>query len=571
MQKTSELKMHLESSLNRIFQATVDDILDSVERTLSEYQGAIQTIQTENEGLRLLLLQRSPESDHRGLRSPEGCEEEDAEHLSAFNWKSNLFGSTSNMLKVSICSSDNKCLRQRNEGELMESASSTSFFLQTEEREEQPCVNDCSGISVPRKTEPDPEESCALTQSPLNQMEELVKNESSEITGDAFTVEHELHPPSPEHECSESESYKKEGHLFQIKGEVEKLPEGEGFSFTQPVLKCDPKYQGAEQDQRRMVGASTTEKEQEQVMLEQNDSLAVAEGAQVTSTNILDLNGADLSILNQTHSKDKDHSCSIYGKLFRPVSNTSLRKRKHKGERQHCCNICSKAFSTSYRLKVHMRSHTGEKPYACPFCEKCFGYRPGFRQHLQVHTGEKSYSCQLCGRTFGTIQNLRQHDRLHTDKRPFCCAQCGKTFHYRNDLKKHNRIHTGEKPYVCDVCKKSFTQIGGLKIHMRTHTGERPYSCDECGKRFTVGSSLRLHLTTHSEEKAYGCTHCGKRFKRFSHLQRHEMLHTGVKNFSCSQCGKHFADDQYLKRHLKIHESREQKLKTKASRKPTGV
>lgn len=59
--------MCLESSLNRIFQATVNDILDSVERTLSEYQGAIQTIQTENEGLkRLLFAQRSAESDRRG-------------------------------------------------------------------------------------------------------------------------------------------------------------------------------------------------------------------------------------------------------------------------------------------------------------------------------------------------------------------------------------------------------------------------------------------------------------------------------------------------------------------------
>lgn len=62
MDKSSELKLFLESSLNSIFKATVNEILDSVERTLSEYQGAMQRIQSENEGLkRLLFAQKSPE------------------------------------------------------------------------------------------------------------------------------------------------------------------------------------------------------------------------------------------------------------------------------------------------------------------------------------------------------------------------------------------------------------------------------------------------------------------------------------------------------------------------------
>uniref|UniRef100_A0A3B3TFL9 C2H2-type domain-containing protein n=1 Tax=Paramormyrops kingsleyae TaxID=1676925 RepID=A0A3B3TFL9_9TELE len=52
MAKSRNLKAFLESSLNEIFRATVSDILESVEETLSEYQGKIERIETENEDLR---------------------------------------------------------------------------------------------------------------------------------------------------------------------------------------------------------------------------------------------------------------------------------------------------------------------------------------------------------------------------------------------------------------------------------------------------------------------------------------------------------------------------------------
>lgn len=68
MAKTGDLKTFLESSLNEIFKATVSDILDSVDRTLSEYQGTIQRIESENEGLkRLLFAQTSTESAPGGM------------------------------------------------------------------------------------------------------------------------------------------------------------------------------------------------------------------------------------------------------------------------------------------------------------------------------------------------------------------------------------------------------------------------------------------------------------------------------------------------------------------------
>lgn len=68
MAKSSHLKVLLESSLNEIFKATVSDILDSVDRTLSDYQGTIQRMESENEDLkRLLFAQSNPETALRGM------------------------------------------------------------------------------------------------------------------------------------------------------------------------------------------------------------------------------------------------------------------------------------------------------------------------------------------------------------------------------------------------------------------------------------------------------------------------------------------------------------------------
>lgn len=68
MAEPMNLKFLLESSLNEIFKATVSDILDSVDRTLSEYQGTIHRIELENEDLRRQLLSlNGTETAARGM------------------------------------------------------------------------------------------------------------------------------------------------------------------------------------------------------------------------------------------------------------------------------------------------------------------------------------------------------------------------------------------------------------------------------------------------------------------------------------------------------------------------
>ncbi|MEQ2313408.1 hypothetical protein AMECASPLE_001700 [Ameca splendens] len=559
MEKTSDLKMFLESSLNRIFQATVNDILDSVERTLSEYQGTIQAIQTENEGLRrLLFAQRSAESDPRSPLCSDRCEEDATERFSASDWNNHPISSTHTMFKVSICSSDKKGFRKKIESKLKESASPA---LQTDQIEEQSSVSKSSGISVFVKTEPDLEGSGAidLSQPSLNQTVKLVKNESLEVTGDAFT-----------------DGYTQEGHFIKIKEEeeAEELPGSKGDSLSQPELSNELKYQEAELYQRWLEGASMQDVEQGGGTLEQNDSPIAAEGeTQEQSISFLRCStcpktfskAASLNIHIKTHSESKDHSCSICGKHFRRADLLVSHRRTHSGERPFGCDICSKTYAHPSQLRVHRRVHTGERPYACSHCGKRFNENNQLKVHLRTHTGEKPYGCQQCGKTFRNAGNLRMHERIHTGERPYCCAQCGKRFSSLGDLKTHYRIHTGERPYGCELCRKTFSQAGHLKIHMRMHTGERPYGCDECGKKFTVASSLKLHLRTHTGEKEYSCTYCRKSFSRSCHLKRHELVHTKQKVFFCSQCGKTYTDNSSLKKHLKIHASQEETLQSAGS------
>ncbi|KAK5900986.1 hypothetical protein CgunFtcFv8_025900 [Champsocephalus gunnari] len=137
MAKPSDLKMFLESSLNEIFKATVSNILDSVDTTLSEYQGTIHRIESENEGLkRLLLAQRSTESAARDPR-----EQDATERFSSSEWNDYPFGSTQGTFNMSICSSDKKSFRRKQKDKTRENTPSSSFLLQPDHMEETQCVS----------------------------------------------------------------------------------------------------------------------------------------------------------------------------------------------------------------------------------------------------------------------------------------------------------------------------------------------------------------------------------------------------------------------------------------------
>ncbi|KAG9350008.1 hypothetical protein JZ751_026361 [Albula glossodonta] len=117
------------------------------------------------------------------------------------------------------------------------------------------------------------------------------------------------------------------------------------------------------------------------------------------------------------------------------------------------------------------------------------------------HRKERQHSCLQCGKCFSHVSYVKVHQHIHTGERPYSCAWCGKSFTQSGDLRRHERIHTGVKPHHCTWCDKSFTQVGNLKRHLRIHTGERPYCCTRCGKTFYDGGALKNHKRIHMRER----------------------------------------------------------------------
>ncbi|KAM4635064.1 uncharacterized protein ACJ7VT_005702 [Polymixia lowei] len=592
MAKSKDLKVFLESSLNEIFKATVSDILDSVDRTLSEYQGKIQRVETENEDLRRMLFAQK-NADHT-LRDT--SEEDTAQLSSASEWNVSTVTSTQGTFKMSIRSSDKKSSRRKHKDKMRETRGPGSFSLQADQTAE-PCVSDASVSNqtlLSIKTEPDLDGSCAIDLSKpsslLNIVVTPIKSESTDVSYDGRDVYSSLQPsPGPDQDSrasdgevrvtivsdSHMEASEDEDRQFiksedeEANGRLQYGEDGEGFpkaefSSEEHLLSYYPE---SEMDPAGMSGEALMP---EDMKHGENDSISDSTDFLETRDNFLRCpmcpktfsRATSLNIHIKTHSGEKAHSCNYCGKRFGRADLLKSHKRTHTGERPYSCNICSKTYAHPSQLRIHKRVHTGERPYSCPYCGKRFNEHNQLKVHLRTHTGERPYSCNECGKTFSNAGNLRIHERIHTGEKPYCCAQCGKRFNGLGDLKTHYRIHTGERPYSCELCKKTFSQAGHLTIHMRMHTGERPYSCNECGKKFTVASSLKLHLRTHTGEKEYSCSYCSKSFSRSGHLKRHELVHTKEKVFLCSQCGKTYTDQSSLKKHLKMHAAKEQKAQS---------
>ncbi|XP_068190410.1 zinc finger protein 436-like isoform X1 [Antennarius striatus] len=570
MAKSNNLKFFLESSLNEIFKATVSDILESVDRTLSEYQGAIQRIESENEDLkRLLFAQNNAESAAIDI-----CGQGAAEMLS--EWSSHPIASNQGMFKLSIRSSDKKSFRRKHK--YKKTLSSASFALQTEQMVEAPCVSSSTGeagvssqnvISVKTKTGLDESGAIDLSQpsSLLDVTVRSIKNESTEVSLGSHDAYEHLPPSRGRKRDSTGSDSELEVTMFS----------GSCMRDEQPI-KAEEEEQHWEDDREmkdELIYYPGSQMDgEEDIPLEQNHSASVpADEFFEIHDNFLRCpvcpktfsRATSLNIHIKTHSGQKIHSCGYCGKRFSRADLLKSHTHTHTGERPYCCTICNKTYAHPGQLRIHKRIHTGEKPYSCSYCGKRFNEHNQLKVHLRTHTGERPYSCQECGKTFSNAGNLRIHERIHTGEKPYCCAQCGKRFNGLGDLKTHYRIHTGERPYSCELCKKTFSQTGHLTIHMRMHTGERPYSCSECGKKFTVASSLKLHQRTHTGEKEYSCCYCSKSFSRASHLKRHELVHTKEKVFLCNKCGKTYTDQSSLKKHLRMHTSTEQQAQSEGS------
>ncbi|KAL7834840.1 hypothetical protein SRHO_G00290870 [Serrasalmus rhombeus] len=549
MASSKNLKAFLESSLNEIFRATVGNILDSVDETLSEYQGEIRRITSENEDLRRRL--HAQES----LKSHVKAEIEDVA-VSGLDLSRQI--SLHNPTNTSIQNS------QRGPGPRRQCEDQPRLSRDSKARLQKSCPQPpasgatqldkhvSSTILTYVKIDPDCEDGSAINlskcQSPIHFATKCIKVESPEEN----CVPSECYSPIgfPLDPCRASDSEVKvtivsDAHLGSSVSEDEGRDVGRdktersAYSLSETEIN-GPTGHAVAEDQS---DAGVAEESEETLETRRDQSRQSPNSKEVKQSknfhcSLCGKNFSRMASLNihlKTHSSERAHTCSICGKGFSRADLLRNHKRTHTGERPFTCNLCGKSYGHQGQLRIHKRIHTGEKPYCCPHCGKRFNEHNQLKVHLRTHTGERPYACSVCAKTFSNAGNLRIHLRIHTGEKPYCCGQCGKRFNGMGDLKTHYRIHTGERPYSCDMCAKTFSQAGHLTIHKRMHTGERPYSCGECGRSFTVASSLKLHQLTHTGERLYNCSHCNKSFSRTGHLKRHEQLHTKTGTSESSQ------------------------------------
>ncbi|CAG5867496.1 unnamed protein product [Menidia menidia] len=592
--------MILECSLNEILKAAVSDILNSVDRTLSEYQGTMQIIESENEDLkRLLLSQKSTESASGEISQP--CEQDTTDGFSAPECADHPTESTLGLFKVSICSNDNKGSRTRSNGKVRESVPSASFFLQADQTEHP----NASLFVV--KAEPDLESEAVDLSQPsllLKMMVNPIKNESSEVSCSGQDAHaHATAFPSSEQDLKggdveytrASAGCLQDGHFIKEEEENTELPHKksnslperelnhEGRSFGEPGV--DPEGLSRQDEQREEMPSKENQPPataadelvvlqcpacpktfRRETSLNSHKKTHKTKNAHATAfpSTERDLRGGGvkLTVASDSCVQDGRFTKENTALPHKEMNSLPVRELRHKLRSFGGPGVDPEGLSRQNEQREEAPSKENQPPAGaagelvvlqCPACPKTFKRETSLDAHKKTHKTKKVHGCNLCGKWFGRADALRSHQYTHTGERPYSCDVCSKAFTHRNLLRNHRRLHTGERPYCCSYCGKRFNEHNRHKIHLRIHTGERPYVCRQCGKAFTNSSSLRMHTRIHTGEKPYACAQCGKRFNCGGDLKTHSRVHTGERPYSCKLCQKTFSQSGHLSVHMRVH------------------
>ncbi|XP_041828948.1 zinc finger and SCAN domain-containing protein 20-like [Melanotaenia boesemani] len=118
-----------------------------------------------------------------------------------------------------------------------------------------------------------------------------------------------------------------------------------------------------------------------------------------------------LLVVNSNHTTHRRQGCTKTNRVA--FDGRQIRMEHLRGKDVHLCVVCGKTFSRVGNLRIHQRCHTGEKPYGCVQCGRRFSQAGDLKKHKRVHTGEKPYYCSQCGKSFSRGENLKRHQRIH--------------------------------------------------------------------------------------------------------------------------------------------------------------
>ncbi|XP_064180680.1 zinc finger protein ZFP2-like isoform X1 [Anguilla rostrata] len=381
----------LRAFLTERLMVAVQEILEVVGDTVSEYQD--ETAQTKRENERLQWKLREV-----------GLEPERIWHTGAQPAALPVSGGKSHLEQQLGEQEWSSSLRQNTDLTLTEKKQEITEEHRIRHREEDPVCGRMTSQSS------DHSECCTLE----------LNTQAYERTGSILTA------PCVKSELGHNLVNSSPSHLFKIqinKEEVDSLP-----NMASSQIKAEPNG----------VDYHVTEKLTESFSELNSDSVNNANGSGVEGWSASQSEAQEAEETQETDDGQRSYCCPECGKSFCHAYDLKLHVQIHM-EKPYCCTECGKCFNHAGHFKVHQRIHTGEKPYSCPQCGKRFKQIGHVNAHLRIHTGEKPYICNVCGKRFIGSDTLKVHCRIHTGERPYCCIPCGKAYNRRTHLNDHLR------------------------------------------------------------------------------------------------------------------------------------
>ncbi|XP_058467341.1 zinc finger protein 33A-like [Malaya genurostris] len=180
-----------------------------------------------------------------------------------------------------------------------------------------------------------------------------------------------------------------------------------------------------------------------------------------------------------------DFRCKLQRQMagHRASHSSQIKKSKPSGkERDHMCSICGKILSTRGSFFLHMKYHNDQRDYSCTVCDRKFYSKRDVAMHVESFHEKKVFECEICGVKCTWKNALYKHMRKH-DSSSFKheCSYCGKKFMAANELRLHVWRHTGQQ-LTCDLCGAGYRfnflltqhkirehgiQVEGVKLYKR--------------------------------------------------------------------------------------------------------